>query len=150
MGILETTEIMMVEEEAEVVVEIVQDASHVESKVTCQESALIRTRIRKENHSEVVDEAEVVIEMTTITITQVVDSKRETSLNLIVEMLALALAGQAHLLKKTLQNTKHRHGVITLASKKQHQSLRGAEMIAIPLLLHPITGEKLVAAKTLR
>jgi len=116
---IEMTELV----EAEVVVAATKVVSPVESKVTCQESAPIRTS--KENLLEVVEEAEVEMMIT------LVDFRRETSLTLITQEVMLVGQVQLSLQIKTLQSTNHLHGVTTLLSLKQPQHLLGSAMIVI-------------------
>ena len=108
---------------AEVVVAATKVVSPVESKVTCQESAPIRTS--KGNLLEVVEEAEVEMTIT------LVDFRRETSLTLITQEVMLAGQVQLSLQIKTLQSTNLLHGVTTLLSLKQPQHLLGSAMIVI-------------------
>ena len=116
---IEMTELVV----AEVVVAATKAVSPVESKVTCQESAPIRTS--KGNLLEVVEEAEVEMMIT------LVDFRRETSLTLITQEVMLAGQVQLSLQIKTLQSTNLLHGVTTLLSLKQPQHLLGSAMIVI-------------------
>lgn len=116
---IEMTELVV----AEVVVAATKVVSPVESKVTCQESAPIRTS--KGNLLEVVEEAEVEMTIT------LVDFRRETSLTLITQEVMLAGQVQLSLQIKTLQSTNLLHGVTALLSLKQPQHLLGSAMIVI-------------------
>ena len=116
---IEMTELVV----AEVVVAATKVVSPVESKVTCQESAPIRTS--KGNLLEVVEEAEVEMTIT------LVDFRRETSLTLITQEVMLAGQVQLSLQIKTLQSTNLLHGVTTLLSLKHPQHLLGSAMIVI-------------------